>query len=911
MKRIISSLSAGFAIFCGMTAASADTPDPPLYVAANGLDVGSCQSQTAPCRTLSYALRRVGKHGRIRVAGGTYELAEVADVSYLLSGAIDVRGSGDGSTHLIGIPHEFAAELSARGFHVIADNKGLAPAALAQNRKLVDNHLALKSGRAATACSGGFAGPFPCDAVDLLSQVADRSNSSRGADIWGFADLNTDREYVIMGYSTGTAVYDVTDPESPREVGFIDGQTTTWRDIKVHQRWNELDERWDAWAYVTADNVSDGLQVIDLRALPHRISRAPVSGLFRSAHNVYLHGVDFATGLMTHDLFPLMIVAGSDVSDGRFRAYGLSSPDSPSFIRSPATPGDQPGGDRLYMHDGAAMRVTSARKDTQCQNASAHYCDVVFDFNESTVDIWDVTDSQNPARLSRTPYSNAAYTHSGWPSEDQQFLFVHDELDERDRGLPTTVRVFSIADLKSPVLVGRWTGPTNAIDHNGFVRGNRYYMSNYARGLTILDISDPANPTLAGRFDTYPSSDGVGFPGAWGAYPFLPSGNVAISDIDNGLFMVADRTLDVPQGALSFAATTSAGEESGTVTVAVQRLGGASGAVSVNWSLFGNISTVDDVSATSGTLNWTDGDSANKIISIDLIDDGIDEVLERKLIQLSAPTGGATLRAPALTSVFVSDTGKSAVVQFSEDNVEVAERGAGFAIATVQRIGSAIGAFSVDYDISGGDAGNGSDYNGPAAGTLNWADGDATPRSIEYSIVDDGNGEADEFFELTLKNPVGGSIGNRAALRVNILDGSGINTAPNAVAGGGQTVQSGTSVTLNGGNSNDPENDTLTYAWTQTMGPAVTLNNANSASASFTAPTVTSDTLLRFELTVTDSGGLSDTATTTVTVNAADSGTGSQASGGGGGALSLWGLLALWLLKRMRFDYRLFAIRSR
>jgi hypothetical protein len=67
-------------------------------------------------------------------------------------------------------------------------------------------------------------------------------------------------------------------------------------------------------------------------------------------------------------------------------------------------------------------------------------------------------------------------------------------------------------------------------------------MSNYSRGLTVLDITNPASPTLAGRFDSYPSSDGVGFPGAWGTYPFLPSGNVLISDIDSGFYLVEDNT---------------------------------------------------------------------------------------------------------------------------------------------------------------------------------------------------------------------------------------------------------------------------------------------------------------------------------------------------------------------------------
>jgi hypothetical protein len=91
------------------------------------------------------------------------------------------------------------------------------------------------------------------------------------------------------------------------------------------------------------------------------------------------------------------------------------------------------------------------------------------------------------------------------------------------------------------------------------------------------------------------------------------------------------------------------------------------------------------------------------------------------------------------------------------------------------------------------------------------------------------------------------------------------------------------------------------------MGPTVTLSNADMASASFTAPTVTSDTLLRFNLAVTDPDGLNDAADVAVTVT--DNGAGGG-GGGGGGAISLW-LLALLLLERMRFYDRLFAIRTR
>ena len=351
------------------------------------------------------------------------------------------------------------------------------------------------------------------------------------------------------------------------------------------------------------------------------------------------------------------------------------------------------------------MTVTDARKDTQCANAGASdYCDILFDFNESTLDIWDITNPGSPVRLSQTPYSNAGYSHSGWWSEDQQYVYLQDELDERDRELATTLRVFSIADLRNPTLAGTWTGPTRAIDHNGFVRGNRYYMSNYARGLTILDISDPTSPTAVGRFDTFPSSDSTGFPGAWGAYPFLPSGNVLISDIDSGFYIVEDNTRNVEQGTLSFAAASFAADESQSASIPVQRLGGTTGAISVNWEVFGASGSLADVSVARGTLNWSAGDSTDKLISLGLENDGITEGLERLMIKLTAPGDGATLSSPSIASVYVSDPGSTASLGFATDRIAVTERGFGIAVAVIQRSGSAAGAASVNYAITGGDA---------------------------------------------------------------------------------------------------------------------------------------------------------------------------------------------------------------
>src|SRR5262249_40088158 len=74
-------------------------------------------------------------------------------------------------------------------------------------------------------------------------------------------------------------------------------------------------------------------------------------------------------------------------------------------------------------------------------------------------------------------------------------------------------------------------------------------------------------------------------------------------------------------------------------------------------------------------------------------------------------------------------------------------------------------------------------------------------------------------------------------------------------------------VALDGSGSTDPNGDPITYLWSQTSGPVVTLSSTTAQKPTFTAPTVTTSTDLVFSLVVND-GSLSSTAATVrITVN--------------------------------------------
>jgi hypothetical protein len=94
------------------------------------------------------------------------------------------------------------------------------------------------------------------------------------------------------------------------------------------------------------------------------------------------------------------------------------------------------------------------------------------------------------------------------------------------------------------------------------------------------------------------------------------------------------------------------------------------------------------------------------------------------------------------------------------------------------------------------------------------------------------------------------------------------NQPPVADAGSNQTVSEGTTVTLDGSESDDFDGMIVSYRWAQTGGTLTTLSDSTDVTPTFVTPPVNSaGATLEFQLTVMDNGGLETTSTVTVEIN--------------------------------------------
>lgn len=325
-----------------------------------------------------------------------------------------------------------------------------------------------------------------------VSLVGQLDYPQTASDIWGYVAPDS-TEYALMCLQNGVSIVSLADPANPTELHFVPGANSQWRDIKT----------WDTFAYVT-NETGGGLAVIDLSGLPDSISsynwQPNISGLgtLNDCHNIFI------------DEFGYAYLSGCNLNNG-----GVLFVD---VFTTPGTPVYAGKARNVYSHDAYVRGNTLYSADISAGYFSIH----------------NVSDKDNPQLLA-TQNTPALASHNVWLSDDSSVLFTTDEVGD------APVAAYDISDLNDIVELDQFRPFFNlsmgAIPHNAFVWEDYLIVSYYSEGCIVLDGSRPTNLVQVGNFDTF-LGNGFGFNGAWGAYPFLPSGLILVSDQSDGLFVL-------------------------------------------------------------------------------------------------------------------------------------------------------------------------------------------------------------------------------------------------------------------------------------------------------------------------------------------------------------------------------------
>jgi choice-of-anchor B domain-containing protein len=331
------------------------------------------------------------------------------------------------------------------------------------------------------------------DGLPATSQYGNIYNA-----VWGYA--RDEREYAIIGSTMGTHIIDVTTGDITGQVAFIPGNDEG-TDI-IHREYKTYRDR----LYAVTDEGAGTLQIIDLRHLP---DSAPVvyddNDLFSRAHTLW---IDTANArLYTH-------YGSSD-----FAIWSLADPDAPTLLLKPQTA--VPWWNSIVdgVHDAYTVNNITYTNDVDGMH--------IIDFN-------DVQDPVLLGSLNSTDYPQPGYNHSGWLHDNGWLYVMADETHGTD------LKLFDVSD-PSDILfidtIGTDLGP-GSIPHNPSFQGDLLHVAYYEDGYWLWSVADPANAQVLGWYDMHPEPYSFSYKGAWGVYPYLPSGRILISEMQHGLFVL-------------------------------------------------------------------------------------------------------------------------------------------------------------------------------------------------------------------------------------------------------------------------------------------------------------------------------------------------------------------------------------
>jgi choice-of-anchor B domain-containing protein len=321
--------------------------------------------------------------------------------------------------------------------------------------------------------------------IQYVSEMSFPGQSIAG--VFGFTKQG--HEYALVGGSSSTFIVEVTDPAHPVLIKTIPYGSMVWKEIRVYK---EI-------AYASSEGENQGLQVIDLSPLPgstdlpnyQYFGDGAIAGQLSRAHALE---VDTTKGFL--------YLYGGNIAQGA-AVFSLADPYHPSYVGQY---------NASYIHDGYVDNDTLY---------GAHIGDGYFS-------VIDMSNKANPVVLATHPTPNL-FTHNTWITKDRKHILTTDEEPN------SHITMYDISDLENITEVDRFrcTPGSGSIPHNVYIKGDYAVTAWYTDGVSIVDCSQPDLLIPIGRYDTYGGS-GEAFEGAWGVYPYFPSGNLIVSNMSPG-----------------------------------------------------------------------------------------------------------------------------------------------------------------------------------------------------------------------------------------------------------------------------------------------------------------------------------------------------------------------------------------
>ena len=437
------------------------------------------------------------------------------------------------------------------------------------------------------------------------------------ANIYGYVD-SLGNEYALVGASLGLSILDVSNPSSPVEVIQIPGPDNLWKEIKVRGK----------YAYVTSEG-GGGLQIINLSSLPdvggityHSwTGDGAIAGNLNTIHSLHIDG-------------NFVYLYGSSLFNGGAIVADLTDPWNPTY----AGKYEFGTGSSAYVHDGYV------RNDTL-------YAGHIYSGYFSVVDF---TDKTNPIELA-SQFTPNNFTHNTWLSSNSNVLFTTDEVDN------SFLTSYDVSDLSNITELDRiQSNPgSGSIVHNTNiikVQGNDYAVTSWYRdGFTIVDAGRPQNLIQVGNYDTY-SGSGGGFEGDWGVYPYLPSGTIVVSNIDEGLFVFSP--VYVRACYLEGIVSSICGEQLNNVQVTVTAVN-----INENTDINGQYKTGTSIPGTYNVIFSKTGYVSQTISGV-ILSAGIVSTLDVQLVPVNSSFNVNGLTSDSITSNPISGV----IVSISDQN---------------------------------------------------------------------------------------------------------------------------------------------------------------------------------------------------------------------------------------------------